>query len=208
MNRRIAILAAAALGLGLVMPAQAQLALNWLEAPPPGDDLTRRLEDEAAHMAKYDLADHPHTVAFEYGYPTDPDEYEALGRNGVLLVSVIAKDPKELPVRQAALRFGLKEVVLQPIASRASAVPSTSPLAKAIGANREDAFFLLPGDLPGKTASLVIVFAVPGRRFEAGRLSLTLPDTLQDLVMSPAGRPDEAELKAVLAHDYPNLVKP
>jgi hypothetical protein len=207
MNRRIAILGTAALGLALALPAHAQLALDWVESPPPGDALTRRLEDEAARMAKVDFADHPHTVAFEYGYPAAADEFRALGANGVLLVSVVAKEAKELPIKQAVLRFGLKEVVLEPIAARPSTVPPGSPLAKAIGANREDAFFLLPGVLPGKAADLVIVFAVPGRQFKAGRLSLPPPDALKTFVKPPVGQPDPAVLRALLAREYPNLVK-
>jgi hypothetical protein len=207
MNRRMAILAAAGFGLGLAAPAHAQFVLNWIDRPPPDDALTRRLEDKAAHMAKYDLADHPHTVAFEYVYPFAAREFEALGGNGVILVTAVTKDPEELPMKQVALRFGVKDVVLRPIAVRSSTVPPDSALAKDVGVNREDAFFLLPGALPGKTATLVIAFAIPGRQFDAGRLSLTLPDGLKALV-EPAGPPDEAVLKTVLARQFPSLVRP
>ena len=209
MNRPIAILLAAGLALGLAAAAHAQqLQLNWLDTPPPGDALTRRLEDEAVRMAKVDYADHPHSAAFDYVYPAASEEYRAMGANGVLLLAAVAKDAKELPIKQVVLRFGLKEVVLQPIASRQSMVPPTSPLAKAIGLNREDAFFLLPGVLPGKTADLVIVFAVPGRQFKAGTLSLAPPEVSKIFVKPPVGQPDPAVLTAVLAREYPNLVKP
>jgi hypothetical protein len=208
MNRRIVILAAAGLGLGLAAPARAQLALTWIDSPPPGDALTKRLEDEAAHMAKYDLAEHPHMVSFDYVYPTDPNEYEALGGNGVLLVSTVAKEARELPVKQVVLRFGAMEIALQPVAERLSAVPPTSPLAKAVGVNREDAFFLLPGVLPGKTADLVIVFAVPGRQFKAGRLSPVPPESLKVIAEPPRGQPKESALKALIAREYPALVRP
>jgi hypothetical protein len=208
MKRRLALLGAAGLGLGLVLPAHAQLALDWIDTPPPGDALTRRLEDNAAHMAKFDLAEHPHTVSFDYVYPTDPHEYEALGGNGVILVSMVAKDSKELPAKQVVLRFGVKDVALQPIGFRRSMVSPASSLAKDIGVNREDAFFLLPGALAGKTADLVVVFAVPGRQFKAGGLSLALPGSLEVLVKPRTSPPDEAALKAVLAREYPSLIKP
>jgi hypothetical protein len=208
MKRPIAILVAAGLGLALVPAAHAQLALHWVENPPPGDELTRRLEEDAAHMAKYDFAAHPYTVSFDYVYPTNPDEYQALGANGVILVAAVAKDPKALPVKQVILRFGVKDVVLQPIASRQSTVPATSALAKDVGDNREDAFFLLPSVLPGASAELVIVFAVPGRQFQAGRLSLAPPDASKTVVKPPVGPPDPVVLQAVLAREYPNLVKP
>jgi hypothetical protein len=208
MNRRAVILAAAGLGLGLPAPAHAQLALDWIDTPPPGDAPTRRMEDQAAHMAKYDLAEHPHIVSFDYVYPTDPHEYEALGGNGLLLVSTVAKDPKELPVKQVVLRFGVKDLALQPIADHASTVSPGSSLAKDIGVNREDAFFLLPGVLPGKAADLVVVFALPGRQFKAGRLSPVLPDSLKVFVKPPAGQPKAAALKAMLAREYPGLVRP
>ena len=91
MNRRKAILGAAGLGLGLAMPAHAQLALDWIDTPSADDDRTKRLEDEAVSMAKADGADtadrtrpptaHPHTVSFDYVYPVALNEYRALGAN-------------------------------------------------------------------------------------------------------------------------------
>ena len=215
MDRRIAILGAAGLGLGLAMPAHAQLALDWIDTPSADDDRTKRLEDEAVSMAKADGADtadrtrpptaHPHTVSFDYVYPVALNEYRALGANGVLFVSVVAHDPKELPLKRVVIRSGAKEVVLQPISDRRSTVPPTSRLAKTVGVNRQDAFFLLPGKLPGKTAELWMIFSVPGRQFHAGSLSSALSGDFQAV---PPGQPDEAALKEVLAREYPDLVKP
>lgn len=215
MNRRMAILGAAGLGLGVAMPAYAQLALDWIDTPPSGDERTQRLQDEAAKLADQDARGddprrpptlHLHIVSFDYVYPISWNEYRALGANGVIFVSVVVHDPKELPLKRVALRFGVKEVELQLIAARPSTVPAKSPLAKTIGVNRVDAFYLLPGKLPGKTGELWVFFSVPGRAVDAGRLTtIEIPDDFRAL---PPSQPDEATLKTVLAREYPNLVKP
>jgi len=223
MHSRIAILAAAGLGLAFVPLARAQQVapgethFEWVEStttqqsdaagPTSPDAVTKRLEDEAARRAKNDpYSDHPRTVSFDYVYPISGDEYRALGANGVILVSAIVHDAKELPLKRAVLRFGVKDLELQPIAARQSTVPPTSPLAKAIGVHRVDAFYLLPGKLPGKSADLWVFFSVPGQSVDAGRVaSIELP---ADLAALPSTRPDGAALKKVLAREYPNLVRP
>ena len=216
MNRRMAILGAAGLGLGYAVSVHAQMVFDWVEPTVADDARARRLEDQATRMAQVDRADtadptrpptaHPHTVAFDYFYPVDLQEYRALGANGVLFVSVVTPDAKALPVNRVVLRFGLKEVILQPITDRRSTLPPNTRLAKTIGANRQDAFFLLPGKLPDKTAELWLIFAVPGQQFHAGRLSSAeLPQYFRDTAPGP---PDEAALKAVLAREYPDLINP
>ena len=206
MDRRKAILGAAGLGLGLAMPAHAQLALDWIDTPPAEDERIKRLEDDAARRAKDDpFSTHPRSVSFDYVYPVALNEYRALGANGVLFVSVVTHDPKELPLKRVVLRSGAKEVVLQPIADRQSTIPPFSRLAKTVGVNRQDAFYLLPGRLPGKTAELWVIFSVPGQQFHAGSLSSALSGDFQAV---PPGQPDETALREVLAREYPDLVKP
>lgn len=223
MNRRMAVLGAAMLALGVVPSARAQddspqLDLNWVDTPPTGDAITKRLEDEAtsllatdakfAHLARITptFTAHLRTVVFDYFYPATPREYRALGANGVLEISVVAGNPAELPVTRAVLRFGGKDVVLQPIAHRISTMPAGTPLAKAVGVSREDAFYLLPGKLPRKMGDLWLYFSVPGQRTKVGALSLALPSVLNPDV--EAGPSDPATLRKVLAREYPSLVKP
>ena len=208
MIRPMTTLLAAGLGLAVALAAHGQTAmLDWVDIPPGGDALTKRLEDEATRLAaRRDDAQHLRTVSFDYFYPATPREYQALGGNGVLQLSAVARNPKDLPVKRAVLRFGGKDVVLQPIADRESTVPAGTPLAKAIGVNRQDAFFLLPGKLPRKTGDLWVFFSVPGNGLNAGSLSLVLPGALNP--DAPAAQPDPVALRKVLAREYPNLVKP
>lgn len=223
MNGRTAILAVAALCAAFVppvlaqAPVQGQTHLEWVDStttqqsdatgPTSLDAVTKRLEDEATRRAKEDpYSTHPRTVSFDYVYPISWNEYRALGGNGVILVSVVVHDPKELPLKRVVLRSGVRDLELQPIAARPSTVPAKSPLAKTIGVNRIDAFYLLPGKLPGRTANLWVFFSVPGQSVDAGRLSTAdLPDDFRAL---PSTKPDEAALKTMLAREYPNLVRP
>jgi hypothetical protein len=208
-NRWISVLAAAALGLGFAPAARAQLDLQWVEAPPPGDAMTKRLEDEARRVEKYDDEKHPRTASFDYVIPVDPDEYAALGANGVLLISSVVHDPKELPLKRVILRIGLKDVALQRVASRQSMLDPKSLLGAAIGIYRDDEFFLLPGSFAGHKPDLLLDFSANNAgSFHLGRLSLALADSVKPAAGTAPGSPDAATLKAVIAREYPNLVKP
>ncbi len=210
-NRWISILAAAGLGLGFVSAAHAQLQLEWVEPASQGashgDAITERLEGEARKLAK-NCEQGQRTTNFDFVYPTTIVEYRALGANGVILISAVAHDPKEFPLKRVYLRVGGRDVVLQPVSDRQSMLTPTSPLARAIGLHRDDAFFLLPGYLTGQKAELLVDFGANERAFHLGRLSLALVDTLQSEVGRPPGLPDPVALKVMLAREYPTLVKP
>jgi hypothetical protein len=212
-NRWIPILAAASFGLGFAPAAHAQLDLSWVDpAASAADPMTQRLEDEARKMAKVnkDMAMKDvgqRTIAFDYVYPTVPTEYVALGGNGLLLISAVVRDPDELPFKHVYLRTGGKDVELMRISGRLSTVAPTSPLASTIGTNRDDEFFLLPGALAGRDVELIVDLKPNMRRYGVGRLSLALPNSLKVAVQGQPGPPDQAALKAVLAREYPNLVK-
>lgn len=212
MNRWASILAAAALGLNAVPAAHAQAPfLEWTDparqGPTSGDAITKGLEDAGKKIASYQ-AEGVRAVYFDFVYPTAPAEYEALGANGVILISAVARDPREFPLQRVYLHVAGQDVVLQPIAGRQSELLPTSSLAKTIGAHRDDEFFLLPSDLAGRRAELMLDFGAHAKAFAAGQLMLALPDSLKVIVKPHPGPPDQATLKGLLAREYPNLVKP
>jgi hypothetical protein len=184
MDKRIAMLIAAGLSLAVVPSANAQFALSWVDPPPAPD--------------KRVGADQSRVVTYDFVYPP---EYQKLGGNGVMLIEALTNDPRELPIKRVVLRFGRTDVVLQPVADRLSTVPT------AWSRGRDDAFFLLPTNLPGKTADLWVYFT--GGDFHRTKdLAFRPPKDPLNPVAEPPGPPDEAVLKAVLAKQYPRLVKP
>jgi hypothetical protein len=184
MDRRIAMLMAVGLGLAVVPVAHAQLALNWVNPLPAPD---KRVGAEETRIVTYDFV-----------YPPD---YRKLGGNGVMLIEVLTNDPKDLPIKRVVLRFGRTDVVLQPVADR----QSTGPTAWSRG--RDDAVYLLPVDLPGKSADLWVYFT-GGEAHHTKDLTFKPPKDPLNPVAGPPGPPDEAVLKAVLAKQYPKFVKP
>jgi hypothetical protein len=213
MNGWALILAAAALGVGVGLGAHAQApVLQWTDPAPQGpasvDSITRGLEDAGKKIASHGDQG-VRAVYFDYVYPAAPAEYRALGANGVILISAVAHDPREFPLKRVYLHIGGRDVVLQPISGRQSELAPTSSLVKAIGPHRDDEFFLLPGAVAGQTAELRIDFGANTKAYLAGKLSLALADSLRaDPTPPPPGQPDEAALRAVLAREYPVLVKP
>jgi len=207
------IIAAAGLSLAIALPARAQVALDWIDPPPSGDAWTKRLETEAVRIAAQDAVDRGpllsrHTVAFDYFYAAGLDQARLLGSHGVILVSVVTPDPKDFPIKRVVLRAGMKEVPLEPVAMRQSTVAADTTLAKTVGLYREDAFFLLPGDPPAKTANFWVILATPGRNFDGGRLTLTSRGDGTAHAPTTAEQLDPALLRKVLSQAYPDLIKP
>ena len=210
MSRWLSILAALGLFSTPVYAADSPLHLEWagatLQSPSSGDAITERLEDTGRRMATM-KAQGPRTAHYDYVYPLTLDEYRALGDNGVILISAVAHDPKEFPLKRAYLRVGDREVALTRLSGRLSEVSPTSTLIATIGSNRDDEFFLLPGYLAGQEADLLIDFGANRTAFSVAHLKLALPNALQPAAETLPGAPDEAALKILLAREYPNLVQ-
>ena len=211
MNRRILILAAVSLGFGVAHAADEPFHLEWAgpstQGPSSGDAITQGLEETGRKMAAI-KAQGPRTAHFDYTYPATLAEYRAIGANGVVLVSAVAHDPQEFPLKRVYLRVDGREIELARLSARQSEVSPSSALIATIGEHRDDEFYLLPGYLAGQNAELVLDFRVNRTGFVIGRLTERLPDGLQSAAETLPGKPDPAALKAMLAREYPNMVRP
>jgi len=211
MSKWISVLGAIGLSIGIAHAADDPFHLEWAgpvqQGPSSGDSITQGLEATGQKMAAI-KAQGPRTAHSDYVFPLTLAEYRATGANGVLLISAVARDPKEFPLKRAYLRVGGREINLVRLSSRQSEVAPSSALIGTIGKYRDDEFYLLPGYLAGQNADLLLDFAVNRTGFALTRLTLQLPDALQSAAKTLPGEPNEVALKALLAREYPDMVRP
>lgn len=81
---------------------------------------------------------------FAWGSMT-PQEFEALGRNTVMLIAVWTQKGEELPVKLVHIRRDGEDVPVTKVSSWKTPVDGGSLTAKMYGPNREDGFYLVPG---------------------------------------------------------------
>jgi hypothetical protein len=211
MRRWISVLAAIAFSVGVAHADDDPLHFAWVgpstQGPSSGDSITQGLEATGQKMAAI-KAQGPRTAHFDYVYPLTLAEYRATGANGVILISAVAHDPSEFPLKRAYIRLGGRDVDLVRLSRRLSEIAPPSALIDTVGKNREDEFYLLPGYLAGQEADLVLDFAANRSGFVLGHLSFKLPDGLQPAAETLPSKPNEVALRAMLAREYPGMVKP
>jgi len=144
---------------------------------------------------------------YDVAQPVDTPEYVALGGQTVLLVTALAQDRDELPLKRAAIRYAGREIELRLVSSVLSQqVTSSSQATKVFGPYRADALYLLPLHLKFEEADLIVDFAKNRTGLRVGQVSGLLTagkDENLDLPESPS----EAALKALIKREYPKFLK-
>lgn len=111
---------------------------------------------------------------FDVAWPSSISEYEAVGRNGILQVTVVVADRTELPLRSTHVRNDTGDVPLVLLGVEDSVVPDASPI-RSVGAFREDCYYLLPIALARQSGSILIDFAQHRSGFQLSALPLEPP---------------------------------
>jgi hypothetical protein len=157
----------------------------------------RRLDDmaERLHLANVGA---PRLAIFDLAWPASQREYEALGRNGVLQVSVVVADASELPVRRAYVRDETGEHELKWIGAARFTVPPAAA-AHAIGAFREDSYYLLPLTLADHHGVALIDFAAHRKEFDLATFPQQ-PPPFASAEMAP--HVDAAALSAFVKREF------
>src|SRR4051794_14317746 len=70
----------------------------------------------------------------------DPSFASALAKHAVMLISVLAQNPRELPLRRVYIRAGEEEFELQQLSSIQSQMDDKLNASKIYGRHREDGF--------------------------------------------------------------------
>src|SRR5437762_2996873 len=85
-------------------------------------DITERLEKSAIDTAKVAPKGAARGSSVDFCWASDPNEYRALAKHVVVLVSVVTQDKAELPLRRVYATIGGKETELVRLSSQLSDV--------------------------------------------------------------------------------------
>lgn len=160
----------------------------------PFNAVLEKLGTEAIRMANADLC-----------LPSNADEYEALGKNGVLRIEASSAISSELPIRSAFLeikgiQFPLTRIVA--FEKYEDEAPSTS---KGTRYWHQLTFYRVPLNLIKQSARLAIDFRGARRGFGVTTFepSPDRPAFVRLDEYNTASEPDEAALANLLAREYP-----
>ncbi len=202
---------AAALALIAVAPARAS---PDAVQPPPAHLIERepnasgpttaarndtRLDALAAEIQQKRLGA-PRVALYDVAWPSSASEAEAVGRNGILQVTVVAADRTELPVRSAYVRTDAGDTRLVLLGVQESIEPADAPI-RIVGAYREDSYFLLPMAAARQPGSILIDFAQHRSGFTVVVLPLHPPSGPADGSGPPP--PDREAVRNFLRREFP-----
>ena len=170
------------------------------------DDISERLEQTAESVKKLNPSGAPRAAQFDFAWAQDEDEYKALAKHVVVLVSVVSKDEKELPLKRVYIRDKWNhETVLERISSERRDVPKDSLIYSVVGAYREDSFYIAPAGLMKGEGDVVADFAANRTGFRLYSLPGMPPDFVEaDRHAMPAkgAKPEPKALKTLLEREY------
>jgi TPR repeat protein len=75
---------------------------------------------------------------------SDPGFAAALGNHAVMLITVLAQRPEELPLRQVYIRAGGRDIAVTKLSSWRSQADNTPAASRLFGRHREDGLYLIP----------------------------------------------------------------
>jgi hypothetical protein len=168
-------------------------------------DMTERLEKSAINTEKSAPKGAARGSAIDFCWASSPEEYRALAKHVLVLVSVVTQDKAELPLRRVHVTVDGKETELTRLSSQLSDVRKGSKTFSILGPYREDGFYLAPAGLMMADGYLQADFAVRRNGFNLYKLPGTPPDFIKadsNPMPAPDAKPDTPALKALLQREY------
>lgn len=168
--------------------------------PTTAGETTARLDKIAAEISA-DGKTAQRIATFDVAWPSSQEEYEAVGHVGIVQIAAIVRDPAELPVKAVYVRNEGGDTPLPLLAMTHSAVPADSP-SHAIGAYREDSYYVLPTALAATPGEVLIDLA----RNRSGMQIMILPLNPPAYSASTAKEPDVDAVVAFFAREFPDAL--
>jgi hypothetical protein len=174
-------------------------------------DMTERLEKSAIQTAKSAPKGAARGSSIDFCWASSPDEYRALAKHALVLVSVVTQDAAELPLRRVYVTVGGKETELLRLSSQRSDVRKGTTTHSILGPYREDGFYLAPAGLMMSDGYLQADFAVHRTGFNLYKLPGTPPDFVRadtDPMPTADAKPDTPALRTLLQREYRDFELP
>ncbi|MBR1147856.1 hypothetical protein [Bradyrhizobium sp. AUGA SZCCT0431] len=201
------------LALLLSQPASAQKLTQRpvSQNPVSLEDMTGRLEKSAINTAKVAPKGAARGSSVDFSWASSAEEYRALAKHVLVLVSVVTQDSAELPLRRVYVNIDGRETELVRLSSQLSGVRKGSKTYSMLGPYREDGFYLAPAGTMMADGYLQADFAVRRNGFNLYKLPGTPPDFIKadsNPVPGPDAKPETPVLKAMLLREYKGFELP
>jgi hypothetical protein len=135
-------------------------------------------------------------------FPTDKEEYEAVGKYALMVFALFSDDRTDLPLAHAYVG-GLP---LKCLKSVPRDVPSASAMAKAFGKFRADTLCVLPMDVERRSSRITIDFGKIHQDLEVSSYPFEEPDFVKaDIDPVSAPMPDPMVLEKFVSREYPGF---
>jgi hypothetical protein len=175
-------------------------------------DMTRRLEQSAIRTRKSAPQGAARGSLVDFAWASSPEEYRALAKHVLVLVSVVTQDAAELPLRRVyVVDPGGQQTELTKLSSQLSGVRKGSVTSSVLGPYREDGFYLAPAGPMMADGFLQADFAVRRNGFNLYQLPGTPPDFIKadgDPVPAKDAKPETPAVKAMLQREYKGFELP
>ena len=174
-------------------------------------DMTERLQKSAIDTAKLAPKGAARGSSVDFCWASSPEEYRALAKHVLVLVSVVTQDAAELPLRRVYVNIDGRETELTKLSSQRSSVRKGSITYSILGPYREDGFYLAPAGSMMADGYLQADFAVRRNGFNLYKLPGMPPDFIKaegSPMPAPDARPDTPALKAMLRREYKGFELP
>ena len=173
--------------------------------------MTERLEKAAMRTREQAPKGAARGSSIDFCWPSSAEEYRAIGKYVLVLVSVVTQDAAELPLRRVYVTVNGEQTELTRLSSQRRDVRKDSTTYPILGPFREDAFYVAPAGLMMSDGYLQADFAIRRNNFNLYKLPGTPPDFVKaDNNPMPAkdAAPNMPALKALLTREYQGFELP
>jgi hypothetical protein len=174
-------------------------------------DMTERLEKAAMRTKEQAPKGAARGSSVDFCWPSSVEEYRAIGKYVLVLVSVVTQDAAELPLRRVYVTVNGEQTELVRLSSQRRDVRKASTTYPVLGPFREDAFYVAPAGLMMSDGLLQADFAIRRNNFNLYKLPGAPPDFVKaDNNPMPArdATPNMPALKALLRREYQGFELP
>ncbi|MBK6750423.1 MAG: hypothetical protein IPG67_10520 [Acidobacteria bacterium] len=178
----------------------------WRDQPATPERMSQRIEEAAIRYQAN--APIPRVILYDIGYPRDEKEYSALDGNAVILITAVAQDKLELPLKRVYVTIDGKEIELKQIKLVLSESPSNkSASAKTFGAFRADALYILPIKLRMAIGDLNADFAANKTGFKMAAFGTPVSDDVGQIIAKGIRGPglNEPALDKFIKREFPSF---
>jgi hypothetical protein len=174
-------------------------------------DMTERLEKAAVRTKEQAPKGAARGSSIDFCWPSNVEEYQAIGKYVLVLVSVVTQDAAELPLRRVYVTVNGEQTELVKLSSQRRDVGKGSTTFSILGPFREDGFYVAPAGLMMSDGYLQADFAIRRNNFNLYKLPGTAPDFIKadkDPMPARDTTPNMPALKALLTREYQGFELP